>query len=89
MALGHARAGGLWDDNLSPPAIIADAGFGGGRLLWWDDFTAVDPARLAGQLRKVQDIANVPSAATPSWNAAPSRRNRTWTCGERNPRQCP
>ena len=57
MALGQARADGLWDDALSPPAIIADAGFGGGRLLWWDDFTAVDPARLAGQLRKVQDIA--------------------------------
>ena len=41
--------------GAGPPGIVADVGFGGGRLFWWDDFTDADPAELAGSLRKIQD----------------------------------
>ena len=40
----------------APPAIVADVGFGGGRLLWWDDLGEVDPVQTAGMLRQVQSM---------------------------------
>ena len=36
------------------PAVIADVGFGGGRLLWWEDFSDIDPAQIADHLRGIQ-----------------------------------
>ena len=41
----------------SPPAIVADVGFGGGRLMWWDDFGGADPVQVAGALREIQAAA--------------------------------
>ena len=43
--------------ELPPPSVIADVGFGGGRLLWWDDLAKVDPEDLAAGLRRVQSKA--------------------------------
>lgn len=43
--------------GAGPPGIVADVGFGGGRLFWWNDFADADPAELAGGLRKIQDAA--------------------------------
>ena len=40
--------------DAAPPGVIADAGFGGGRLLWWNDFSPTDPARIAAGLRQIQ-----------------------------------
>ena len=42
---------------MPPPAVVADVGFGGGRLLWWDDFDDADAVEVAGELRKIQDTA--------------------------------
>ena len=39
------------------PAVVADVGFGGGRLLWWEDFTDVDADRIADSLRSIQSVA--------------------------------
>ena len=39
------------------PAIIADVGFGGGRLLWWEDFSDTDAAQIADRLRGIQGAA--------------------------------
>ena len=36
------------------PGLIADAGFGGGRLMWWDDVSREDPVRIAESLRNIQ-----------------------------------
>ena len=41
----------------SPPAVVADVGFGGGRLLWWDDFGNADPVQTAKELREIQSTA--------------------------------
>ena len=41
----------------SPPSVIADVGFGGGRLLWWDDVASADPEKLAAGLRRIQSAA--------------------------------
>ena len=40
-----------------PPSVVADVGFGGGRLLWWDDAASVHPEKLAGGLRRIQAAA--------------------------------
>ena len=40
-----------------PPSVIADVGFGGGRLLWWDDVASADPEKLAAGLRRIQSAA--------------------------------
>lgn len=40
------------------PELVADVGFGGGRLMWWDDFGAVDPVQIAGALRGIQSMAS-------------------------------
>ena len=34
------------------PGLIADAGFGGGRLMWWDDVSQEDPVQIAEFLSK-------------------------------------
>ena len=39
------------------PGIVADAGFGGGRLMWWGDFSGEDPVQVAERLRQIQSIA--------------------------------
>ena len=47
-------------DSIHPlpaPGLVADVGFGGGRLLWWDDFGDTDPAELAAALEHIQRIA--------------------------------
>ena len=36
------------------PAILADAGFGGGRLIWWNDVSQEDPVQLTQHLRDIQ-----------------------------------
>ena len=51
---------GFTDTKLGdalPPGIVADVGFGGGRLLWWDDFADADPVQIAADLRKIQAAA--------------------------------
>ena len=40
-----------------PPSVVADVGFGGGRLLWWDDAASADPEELAARLRRIQSAA--------------------------------
>lgn len=40
-----------------PPSVIADVGFGGGRLLWWDDAASADPEELAAGLSRIQSAA--------------------------------
>ena len=39
------------------PSVVADVGFGGGRLLWWDDLETADPEAVAAELRKIQSRA--------------------------------
>ena len=39
------------------PAVFADVGFGGGRLLWWEDFSDADAAQIADRLRGIQGAA--------------------------------
>ena len=39
------------------PSVAADVGFGGGRLLWWDDAAAGDPEGAATALRGIQSAA--------------------------------
>ncbi len=41
----------------TPPSVVADAGFGGGRLLWWHDLEAADPEGVAARLREIQSAA--------------------------------
>ncbi len=41
----------------APPAIVADVGFGGGRLMWWEDWGGVDPVEAAGALGEIQSTA--------------------------------
>ncbi len=43
--------------NDPPPSVVADVGFGGGRLLWWDDLGAADPEEVATRLRGIQAAA--------------------------------
>lgn len=43
--------------NGPPPSVVADVGFGGGRLLWWDDATLDDPDETAAGLRHIQSTA--------------------------------
>ena len=37
--------------------MVADVGFGGGRLLWWDDTASADPQEVADDLRGIQSTA--------------------------------
>ncbi len=39
------------------PAVIVDAGFGGGRLMWWADPSGEDAVSLAERLRRIQTTA--------------------------------
>ena len=36
------------------PGIIADVGFGGGRLVWWEEFSDGDATRIADGLHRIQ-----------------------------------
>ncbi len=40
-----------------PPSVVADVGFGGGRLLWWDDTASLEPKDLVAGLRSIQHAA--------------------------------
>ena len=53
-ALPQLLAMGAMELAGATPAIIADVGFGGGRLIWWNDFSDIDPAQIAGLLREIQ-----------------------------------
>ncbi|MDE2682921.1 MAG: FAD-binding oxidoreductase [Chloroflexota bacterium] len=48
LAMDHHEIGG------EAPGVVADAGFGGGRLMWWGDFSSQDAAQVAEPLRQVQ-----------------------------------
>jgi len=39
------------------PGIVADAGFGGGRLMWWGDFSSENAVHVAERLRQIQSTA--------------------------------
>lgn len=39
------------------PGVVVDAGFGGGRVMWWRDFSSEDPVRVAERLRQIQSTA--------------------------------
>ncbi len=39
------------------PGIVADAGFGGSRVMWWRDFSSEDPVLVAERLRQIQSTA--------------------------------
>ena len=39
------------------PEFVADAGFGGGRLMWWDAFSCGDVVQIADRLRNIQATA--------------------------------
>ena len=41
----------------STPSVVADVGFGGGRLIWWDSEAASDPEEAAIALRGIQSAA--------------------------------
>lgn len=41
----------------SPASVAVDVGFGGGRLLWWDDCCDVDPALVGNGLKHIQSTA--------------------------------
>ena len=43
--------------KLPPLSMAADVGFGGGRLLWWDDLNDLDPALAADGLKRIQSTA--------------------------------
>ena len=43
--------------NAGPPAVIADVGFGGGRLLWWENAAESDAGDIAAGLRDIQTVA--------------------------------
>ena len=43
--------------NSMPPSVVADVGFGGGRLLWWDDLADADPVQVATGLLGIQSAA--------------------------------
>lgn len=51
LAMDHHEIGG------EAPGVVADAGFGGGRLMWWGDFSGEDPDQVAERLRQVQSTA--------------------------------
>ena len=39
------------------PGVVADVGFGGGRVMWWNDLSAEDPGKIAERLRQIQTAA--------------------------------
>ncbi len=36
------------------PGVMADVGFGGGRLIWWDDLSDADPTAIAEGIAEIQ-----------------------------------
>lgn len=51
MAMDHYQLGG------ASPGIVVDAGFGGARLLWWNDVSWEDPVQIADRLTEIQKAA--------------------------------
>ena len=51
LAMDHQEIGG------EAPGVITDAGFGGGRLLWWGDFSGENTVQVAERIRQVQTTA--------------------------------
>lgn len=51
LALAERDIGG------EAPGVVADAGFGGGRLMWWRDISSEDAVRVAERLRQIQSTA--------------------------------
>ena len=51
LAMDHHEIGG------ESPGVVADAGFGGGRLMWWGDFSGENAVQVAERLRQVQSTA--------------------------------
>ena len=43
--------------NRPRPSVVADVGFGGGRLLWWDDAASAEPEELAARVHSIQSAA--------------------------------
>ena len=43
--------------NLDPPSVVADVGFGGGRVLWWDELADTEPVQVADGLKAIQSAA--------------------------------
>ena len=43
--------------NGPPPSVVADVGFGGGRLLWWDDAASANPDETVAGLLHLQSMA--------------------------------
>ena len=39
------------------PGVVADTGFGGGRVMWWSDVSSEDAVRVAERLRRIQSTA--------------------------------
>lgn len=52
LAFGDAPLG-----HGPPPSVVADVGFGGGRLLWWDDAASSQPEDLVAGLLRIQHAA--------------------------------
>ena len=51
LALDEHQIGG------EAPGVVADAGFGGGRLMWWGDISSENAVQVTERLRQIQSRA--------------------------------
>jgi glycolate oxidase FAD binding subunit len=56
--------GSVFDTALPAPGVVADVGFGGGRLLWWDCEVESNDNRMAQALAKVQEMVALSGGST-------------------------